>query len=418
MRAIKKDSRTSFTLIELLIVIGIVAILGVTVVLTINPAELLRQARDARRLSEVFELSKLTNLFQIDNIGANLGDPKKIYVSVPDTAATCTNLNLPPPPSGYTYNCVTSLNLRKVDGSGWIPLDFTSLSTGSGFSSLPVDPINSPNSSLYYVYVPSTTGYVITSVLESEKYTEASAQNDGGIDPTRVEVGSDINLWAQATGLVGYWKFDEGAGTTANDSSGKGNHGALISNPRWVDGKINKGLEFFDPLNTQNLVRVQNTSTLSSAVSSSITISAWAKADFVDGYTFKILDKYNAADPSYGTYMLGGRSGGTNFVIYDSSLGFAREIFVLNDIQTSWTFVAGTFNRFGGSDNMKLYINGVLVGTPQTLGSLILQAGTNPLAIGNQNNQTAAFDGVIDEVRIYNRALSASEIQALYEAGL
>ncbi len=45
-------------------------------------------------------------------------------------------------------------------------------------------------------------------------------------------------------GLVGWWRLDEGSGTTAYDSSGNGRHGTLLGNPQWVTGKIGGALEF------------------------------------------------------------------------------------------------------------------------------------------------------------------------------
>jgi len=71
------------------------------------------------------------------------------------------------------------------------------------------------------------------------------------------------------TGLVGYWKFDEGSGTTASDSSGNNNHGTLVNGPTWTTGKVGQALEFDGG---DDIVK-----TTTSPISPPITISIWVK---------------------------------------------------------------------------------------------------------------------------------------------
>ena len=127
--------KQSFTLIELLIVVGIVAILAVLVVLTLNPAELLKQARDSTRLSDMATINQALNIFNTDQ-GGSLGTASTTYVSIADTTSTCANLGLPTLPSGYSYHCVATSTLRNVNGTGWIPVNFSSISSGSPIGQL------------------------------------------------------------------------------------------------------------------------------------------------------------------------------------------------------------------------------------------------------------------------------------------
>jgi len=109
----------SFTLIELLVVVALIAVLAVAVILALNPSELLKQGRDSTRLSDLQNLNKSLSWFEADTGGTGfMGSSSVIYVSIPDTASTCSNLGLPTPPSGYSYHCVTQQNLQKTDGSG------------------------------------------------------------------------------------------------------------------------------------------------------------------------------------------------------------------------------------------------------------------------------------------------------------
>jgi len=181
-----------FTLLELLVVIGILAILAVTVVLVLNPSELLKQGRDSARLSDLSAINSSLGYFQVDRTGQWMGTSSVVYVSIPDTSTTCDNLGLPTLPTGWSYNCVTEANLKKVDGLGWIPVDLTGLSFGSTLSHYPVDPINTTSTGNYYTYVAGGS-WELTAMIESDKY-KATARNDGGDSDNAFEKGNDIAL--------------------------------------------------------------------------------------------------------------------------------------------------------------------------------------------------------------------------------
>lgn len=199
--------RKGFTLIELLVVITIIAILSVVVVLALNPAEMLRQGRDQSRLSDMDILNHAIALFQTDQAVVNgtssLGTPNTIYLSLPDLTlsgnqtSTCASLGLSTPPGGYSYQCTSPQSYRNVNGTGWIPINFTKLSTGSPISTLPVDPANSSSSGLYYTYVVGGNLYEVTAGIESQKYgtggTNDVIANDGGSLPNTYEKGPGVS---------------------------------------------------------------------------------------------------------------------------------------------------------------------------------------------------------------------------------
>ncbi len=177
----KHKSIGAFTLIELLIVIAIIAILGSATVLVLNPLELMRQGRDGIRVSDIKVMEKAIGLYQMDNqISAT---SNKVYVSIPDTSATCANIaGLPPLPTGWTYNCVTDANKNKIDGTGWIPINFTLTKGGTPLASLPIDSINT-SSSEYYSFVSSGNSWKIASVPESVKLSsfKYTSTNDASL---------------------------------------------------------------------------------------------------------------------------------------------------------------------------------------------------------------------------------------------
>ena len=187
------QTRRGFTLIELLVVIAIVAVLAVTLILTLNPAELLKQARDSNRISDLDTLNKALSLVQADIANPSFGTSATVYVSIPDSSTTCTNLGLPSLPAGYTYGCAPTSTLRNNNGTGWIPVNFTQISSGSPLSNLPVDPVNSTSTGQYYTYVPGG-GWELTALMESDRYLRERTTSDGGDSFRYVETGSDLTL--------------------------------------------------------------------------------------------------------------------------------------------------------------------------------------------------------------------------------
>ena len=151
-----KTPLESFTLIELLVVIAILAVLAVAVVLVLNPVELIKESRDTTRIEDLATLNKALTLLQVDQSTISFGSSTTVYVSIPynTTSTQCANLGLPTLPAGYAYGCAPSSTYERADGTGWIPVDFTSFSAGAPFSKLPRDPVNATSSGLYYTYIP------------------------------------------------------------------------------------------------------------------------------------------------------------------------------------------------------------------------------------------------------------------------
>lgn len=200
--------------------IAILAILSTVVVLVINPAEFLRKARDSRRLSDLQTINKAIGQYQADG-GTNLGLPNKVYVSIPDSSTTCANLGLPTLPAGWEYRCSNSTDYRKVNGTGWVPVPFTSISFGTPLSTLPIDPINTTSTGNYYTYVVGGS-WELTALFESSKSTKEHAAGDGGVYPTLYEVGTNI-LPILPTNLLNTAKQNDFFGSPwGNEANGVG----------------------------------------------------------------------------------------------------------------------------------------------------------------------------------------------------
>lgn len=187
---------TGFTLVEILITITIVGILSTVTVVIINPTQLYKQSRDSRRISDLNTLNLAAGAAQSEFGTSVLGNKNTIYVSVPDTISTCDNLGLPQLPSGYSYHCADAPSLYKTDGSGWLPINLEG--TNSSVSHLPVDPVNSVSSGLYYTYS-TNNSYELTARPESVLYfiggEKDVASSDGGPNNYLYEVGNNLNLY-------------------------------------------------------------------------------------------------------------------------------------------------------------------------------------------------------------------------------
>lgn len=216
--------KKGFTLLELLIVIGILAILATAAVLVLNPAELLRQARDSTRASDLAAINSTLGLYlstvaspMMDNRGVAIagtsgcknggGATDRTYSAVTNMTYSSTTFSYASSAVSWTTSAAGASSSRAVDGSGWLPVNLNAISGGSSpLSNLPVDPDNALSSpsvsstNLSYVYGCDNTAntYVIAARFESTKYnTDLDMDSkDGGTDISQYEVGnaSGLNL--------------------------------------------------------------------------------------------------------------------------------------------------------------------------------------------------------------------------------
>ncbi len=408
----RDKSSQGFTLIELLVVIAVIAILSIVVVLSLNPAEMLRQSRDQNRLSDMDTLTHAVSLYQEDQAAAAgsvpLGTTNTVYVSLPDPNASttagsnCASLGLPLLPTGYAYHCAGPNYYRTTSGNGWIPVNFSSVSTGSPLGQLPVDPTNASSSRLYYTYTTNGTQYEVTSVMEAAKNKPGGSNdqisNDGGALASVYEKGSKLGLEPLDYGdssLMGLWTFEEGTGTVAYDWSGNGNNGSWnAAGSGFLTGKVGT---YAGQFWGSNYVSVPDNSSLRPSL---FTVSAWVNFGST-AFRGIVSKEANSSPYSYGLRQRG------NSTIWFSESGGG------NDVQSNTLYVQNAWYMITASYDgavVRLYINGLL----DHSGNMSFTDGsTNPLIIGGAPVD-ADFLGLLDNVRLYNRVLSAAEIAALY----
>jgi hypothetical protein len=198
---------------------------------------------------------------------------------------------------------------------------------------------------------------------------------------------------------VGMWLFDDNKGDTAADSSGNKNDGKLTGTPKWVDGKFGKALEFDGGI---SYVNIPNTDSLNSA---SFTICLWAKPSQlrIQG----LADKTPA--PQWRIFM----NSTAGNIEFDGMPGEIANISTPATAVGRWDHIVATYDS--ASKTAKIYFNGTLSNQAAGIASMNTTSAANIHIASPENNR---FNGVIDEVAVFNVALEAADIQTLIDKGL
>lgn len=201
-------------------------------------------------------------------------------------------------------------------------------------------------------------------------------------------------------GPVLSYSFNASSGTTVTDSSGFNNNGT-ISGATWHSGKYGNALTF-DGIN--NLVTTADAASLD--LTTGMTLEAWVYPTALSGGTSggwrTVFFKEQPGALVYGLYAHSPANHASGYIFIGSEIGVQGTS--LTPAET-WTHLALTYD----STALRLYVNGVLKNTTSQTGAIQTSAG--PLRIGGNTIRGEYFKGKIDEVRIYNRALTAAQIQ-------
>ena len=220
--------------------------------------------------------------------------------------------------------------------------------------------------------------------------------------------GPDVtgNVWSFRTvpfipitdpNLVGWWKLDDGGASVALDWSGRRNDGTVIGDPNWVAGHIEDGnaldLDGFD-----DCVNCGNPQDFN--IPTQITLAAWVKTDAAGGAT-----------QSYVTKMVGGENSSYTLRHIDTDnieflIGTASATFpVSSSFNGVWHHLAGTYD----GSALRLYVDCSLQATTANVGAIPTSAYNVNIGRDSIGNRFP-YDGAIDDVRIYNRALTQAEL--------
>jgi hypothetical protein len=231
----------------------------------------------------------------------------------------------------------------------------------------------------------------------------SSGSSTGEID----SVTLSVDISGLAAGLVGWWKFDETSGTIAYDSADSHN-GTLVNGPVWTTGKIAGGLSFDG---SDDYVDCGSDPSLDVT---ELTWSLWIKrAETTYNDERALISNEGGGNNTSGTYALQIDTNGSNqdkiqFVKHGDA-SYALSNTAIQDV--NWHHIAVTRQ----SDNtVVIYIDGA----PNGGGTVTARTAFIKTVIGAGNTAYSRFKGTIDDVRIYNSALSAEEIEQIYLEGL
>ena len=362
--------RRGFTLIELLLVMGIIASLASIVIIAINPKKQLGKARDAQRQSTANQLEKAMSQYFIDN--GQLLQAGSILQGEDAARPVCKQ---------GVSSMPTCINLDQlaVTYIGAIPQD--AHEACSGYS-----------------------GYSVYKNAGGQPFVVAS--HISHLDP--------VCLW---DGLSGHWRFHEGTGIAATDLSGSENNATVMNGAAWTSGRKGYGIRT-DGINDYVHVTEAGNPEIK-YTGQNLTVALWIKAEATETNGGWLLSNPWNGGGYYNYYLYYAASGQITFFI-----GAATSYSIASSVTIpagSWHHVAATVDA---SKAVTLYIDG----TSRASGThaisswtpgggdadIALAIGTlYPYGTGGWSQPTFSFQGTLDDVRVYNRALGADDILAL-----
>lgn len=216
-------------------------------------------------------------------------------------------------------------------------------------------------------------------------------------------------------GIVGHWTMDEDEWGEVKDSSGEENDGTAMClgegciPPLPVDDGLFSQAGSFDGLD--DYIDCGNDSSLN--MTDKITVEAWVYGDFTGQYP-EVVSKRNYTEGQNDGWWLGLSNDILVWGIgFDDTDNTSKEIYFGNLRENEWNHIAGTFD----GTQMIAYVNGVGSSPLTGLPSSCIDISSQPVTIGRRACGTQYFNGLIDNVSVYNRAKSAEEIKIDYEAG-
>jgi hypothetical protein len=239
---------------------------------------------------------------------------------------------------------------------------------------------------------------------------DCDADEDGFSDG--IPVGCPGILIPSAGGLVGHWAFDTGAGgSTAQDSAGS-NTGTLTNmdpSTDWIDGQVGGALDF-DGIN--DFVLISDSASLSFSAGSDFTFTAWARIRDCQVSGSKVVQKKQSGNEAI-VIQCYDVDGLARFNVRDSNKVSVGSKGTTNIEDNAWHHLAGVKE----GNNLTIYVDGIPEGSAS--GSFTGNWNDGDIRIGHSVDGGARLvDGQIDDVRIYNQALSPAEIEEIYDFGL
>jgi glucose/arabinose dehydrogenase len=257
-----------------------------------------------------------------------------------------------------------------------------------------------PSTNFVVIGSPTVTTYTDSGLAPGTTYGYRVQAVDASGNLSPFSNVATITTPAGISGLVAAYSFNEGSGTTIADASGNGNTGTL-EGPTWTtQGKFGNALSF----DGASLIAVNDSPSLD--LTTGMTVEAWVYPNVAPGDYTTVLMKEQPNEMVYTLYAGAVSSTPNRPSEYIYTTGEQGNIGTAALKLNTWTHLAATYD----GSMMRLYTNGNLVASNAVSGTMT--NSTSQLSIGGNGIWGEYFQGFIDEIRIYSRALTAAQIQS------
>jgi subtilisin family serine protease len=304
---------------------------------------------------------------------------------------TATSTNTPVPPTGTSTNTPVPPTATSTN----TPVPPTATSTNT-----PVPPTGTSTNTPVPLTATSTNTPVPPTATSTNTPLPPTPTSTSSSTPTATNTPSAVPT-LDASGLVAYWRFEEGFGNTAGDDSGNGNTGTLIGSPSWIPGPLGNALHF------DGVDDYVDVGTNTFGLDSGMSLLFWMRIDGPGSESFQGLIARNAFVRPFRIELNGNvirtairTNSGTNYLNSNTTIEENR-----------WYHFGMTYEN----GSRIVYIDGVSDSSNAPTGPLATLAGI-PTHLGARTGDAGSgmLNGALDDVRIYNRALSPSEVQAVF----
>ena len=335
--------------------------------------------------------------FQIQSAGGGLTVSVNTIV---DTSAKTVRILL----GGGISATLVSIAVTPPNPS--IPVGLTQAFTATGTYS-DGSQQNLTNSSSWTSSNPSVAGVSIAGVATGVAAGSTVIQATFGA----ISGSTGLNVTGSTAALVGYWKFDEGAGSVAADSSGSGHTMTLANGPAWVTGKIGGALS------ANGVNQYGSVPSIDLSGTNAVTLTLWTNRTYSTASPHVLVEASTNYNNSATGFML----------LPDDNLCSGMEVAVHGNAGYSvncysqptsgvWHHLAAVFDKSqAGANQTALYIDGVLQTPTRNLNTSTNtnNFGNNPIYLFSRAGTQYFTGAMVDDLRLYNRALSAAEIQQI-----
>jgi hypothetical protein len=302
-----------------------------------------------------------------------------------------------------TYNFTNVIAAHSISATFIIKTYAITSSAGTNGSISPLGSVSVNHGASQVFTITPDAGYVVSSVLVDGVSAGAiTSYTFSNVIAVHTISASFVWNLPGDENLVLHWKLDDLSGTSAADSSGHANTGTLANGPIWTTG-MSAGALSFDGVDD----KVSATDKTNLRITGNISIAFWMKKTSEATDWQRLVGKGNSTVRSYGVWEESGAGKRLLFQQYNSSGSSVLDLFSTTNLNVgTWYHVACVVN----GNNAQIYINGVLDSSGTRSGTPGISSDPFSIADGGVYGK---FPGSLDDVRLYNRALSALEISTI-----